>query len=243
MDLDSAVLRRLTHLASLNTADVATLTALPVFAQHFDPNTTIVREGDRPSRSFFVLRGLVSSFKHTGDGRRQIPSFFVAGDAPDLHSLHLNVIDTSFRTITPCDLGFVNHEDLHRICEKSYDIARAMWRLTLVDGSIFREWETNIGQRDATTRMAHIFCEMYVRLKSVGLTDGYSYHFPVTQQEWGDAMGISAVHVNRTLQALRAEGLVRYDGNRVEIADWEAFQLRGDFDPAYLHLNLASRTD
>jgi len=234
---DNAFLRRLTVVSDLQAPDLETIRTLPLSIREFPAGSVIVREGDRPRESFLILEGFVCAYKITGEGRQQIPALYVAGDVPDLHSLHLKVIDTGFRTITPARLGFSTHTDLNRICERSYAITRALWRITLIDGAVFREWETNIGRRDAATRLSHFVCEMYLRLRAVGLTDGLSFVLPLTQQDLGDAMGLSTVHVKRTLQTLRGEHLLRYESGKIEILDWNKLKVRGDFDPTYLHLD------
>jgi CRP-like cAMP-binding protein len=232
-------LKRLSKIARLSEADMAALEGMPLVLRTFAADQDVVVEGERPHNCFAILEGLMCCYKLTGNGGRQIPAFYVAGDIPDLHSLHLKVIDTSVRTVAPCTLAFVEHETLHALCQKSYAIASALWRVTLIDGSIFREWETNIGRREAAARMAHVMCEAYLRLQAVGLVEGLSFLFPITQQQLGDALGISTVHVNRTLQSLRREGLLRFESGRVEILDWPAMKVRGDFDPGYLHQDLS----
>jgi CRP-like cAMP-binding protein len=109
------------------------------------------------------------------------------------------------------------------------------WRETLIDGAIFREWMVGIGRRDAKTRIAHLFCEMVMRLRAVGLEQGNTVPLPLTQNEVGDALGLSTVHVNRTLQALRGENLVEWDKGVLTVLDWEGLTLAGEFDPDYLH--------
>lgn len=111
----------------------------------------------------------------------------------------------------------------------------AFWRQTLVDGAMIRAWMTNIGRREAYHRMAHLLCEWLVRLRAVGLVEGFSCELPMTQGELGDAMGISTVHVNRVLQNLRAAGLIVLRGSQLEVLDWEQLQRVGDFDASYLH--------
>jgi CRP-like cAMP-binding protein len=192
--------------------------------------------GDRPSRSCLILSGLTCTYKLTGDGKRQIQAFNIPGDIPDLQSLHLQVLDNSLGTITPCSVGFISHEALNTLCERHYRIARALWRETLIDGAIFREWMTSIGQREAYPRIAHLMCEMLVRLRAVGLTDGYSCKWLITQAEVGDALGITTVHVNRVLQEMRADGLIELKGERLTIPDWDKLKQAGDFEPTYLHL-------
>lgn len=113
---------------------------------------------------------------------------------------------------------------------------RAFWRETLIDAAIFREWITNVGRREARSRMAHLFCEMVVCLRAVVLSEGHTYDLPLTQTELGDALGLSTVHVNRTLMQLRGMGLVSWSGTRLAVLDWERLKQVADFDPSYLHL-------
>ena len=101
---------------------------------------------------------------------------------------------------------------------------------------MFREWILNVGRREAYGRMAHLLCEFYVRLKAVGLTNGHAYEMPFTQAELADATGLSTVHVNRTLQELRHDGLIKTQAGKVIIEDWDGLRAAGEFDPTYLHL-------
>jgi CRP-like cAMP-binding protein len=237
------LIRKLESIFTLNDNERQALETLPVQIVAIKADQDIVREGDRPSRSCLILSGFTCMYKVTGDGKRQIHNFNIPGDIPDLQSLHLQVLDNSLGTLTPCSVGFITHEVLDQLCERHYRIAKALWRETLIDGAIFREWMTSIGQREAFPRIAHLLCEMLVRLKAVGLVNGCSCVWPITQAEIGDALGVTTVHVNRVLQALRAEGLIELKGERLTIPDWDRLKEVGDFDPTYLHLeqgNLAA---
>jgi CRP-like cAMP-binding protein len=172
----------------------------------------------------------------TGDGKRQIVSFNVPGDVPDLQSLHLTVLDNSIATISPCSVGFIQHEDLRAICERYPRLTAAFWRETLIDASIFREWVLNVGRREAYTRMAHVLCELLTRLRAVGLVEDHVCDLPITQGEFADAIGVTPVHVNRVLQQLRADGLIELKGDRLTVYDWDKLKEAGEFDPTYLHL-------
>ena len=202
----------------------------------------IVREGDHPSRSCLILSGCACTYKMSKNGKRQIVSFNLPGDIPDLQSLHLEVLDNSLGTITPCSVGFIPHETLDKLCERHYRIAKAFWRENLIEGAIYREWMTSIGQRQAYARIAHLLCEMLVRLRAVGLVNGYSCNWPITQGEIGDALGITTVHVNRVFQAMRADGLIELKGERLNIPNWNRLKEAGDFDPTYLHLEQEETT-
>jgi CRP-like cAMP-binding protein len=230
------LIRKLESIFTLTDDERQTLETLPMQVVALKENQDIVRVGDRPSRSCLILSGITCTYKLTGDGKRQIQAFNIPGDIPDLQSLHLEVLDNSLGTLTPCSVGFITHEVLDKLCERHYRIAKAFWRETLIDGAIFREWMTSIGQREAYPRIAHLLCEMMVRLAAVGLANGSSCHWPITQAEVGDALGITTVHVNRVLQEMRADGLIELKGERLTIPDWDKLKEAGDFDPTYLHL-------
>jgi CRP-like cAMP-binding protein len=196
----------------------------------------IVREGDAPSRSCLLLSGFACTYKVTAQGKRQIVSFDLPGDIPDLQSLHLKVLDNSLSTISPCSVGFITHDDLHDLCTRYPRIAAAFWRETLIDAAIFREWVLNVGRREAYTRIAHVLCELLTRLRAVGLVEDHACILPITQGEFADALGVTTVHVNRVLQAMRADELIELNGDRLNIPDWEKLKQAGEFDPTYLHL-------
>lgn len=230
------MIRKLESIFRLTDEERQALAALPVQVAIFKPDQDIVRIGDHPSQSCLVLEGFTCVYKLTAEGKRQIVAFHVPGDVPDLQSLHLTVMDTSVATVSPCRLGFIPHEALHDLCNRFPRITAALWRETLVDASLFREWMTGIGRREAYNRMAHLLCELLVRLKAVGLVQDQSFDLPITQVELADAIGASTVHVNRVLQELRADGLIRSKGTQMHILDWERLKEAGDFDPLYLHL-------
>jgi CRP-like cAMP-binding protein len=237
---ENPLIRKLSSIFALTNDERQALLGLPMQVNVLKDNQDVVREGDRPSRCCLLLSGFACTYKVTGEGRRQIVAFNIAGDVPDLQSLHLKILDNSVGTLSSCRMGFIPHEALHDICMRHPRITAAFWRETLVDAAVFREWMTSIGQREAYSRIAHLLCEMLVRLKAVGLAEDHSCDLPITQAEYGDALGLSTVHVNRVFQALRADGLIETKGTQVNIPDWERLKQAGDFDPAYLHLEQAT---
>lgn len=236
-----SLLRKLAHSQLFSPEEQLALQKLPIQIVRFGAGEALVRQGDSPTRSFLVLEGFICASKHTAEGRRQITSFYVPGDIPDLQSLHLGIMDIGFETITPCAVGFIPHEELRRVCADYPRITAALWRATLVDAAIFREWVTTVGQRNADARLSHVFCEIFLRLQVVGLTTGNSCALPMTQAELGDAVGITVVHVNRTLQKLRAEKLIAFKNKKLTILDWNRLAALADFDATYLHLDEAAR--
>ena len=233
---DHPLVRHLESVATLSHDEKCALADLPMQVVEVKTDQEIVREGDRPTRSCLILEGFACTFKHTGDGKRQIMAFHIPGDIPDLQSLHLTVLDSSLGTITPCKVAYIKHEALRDLCARQPGIGSALWRTSLIDASIFREWVTNVGRREAYGRMAHLLCETLVRLTAVGLAEDHACELPITQSELADATGMTTVHVNRTLQDLRADGLISLNAGRLKALDWEGLKRVGDFDPTYLHL-------
>jgi CRP-like cAMP-binding protein len=222
----------------LNTASAKrSIAALPVTLRDLRADQDIVRDQDRPSQCCVILEGFTCRYKMLDGGKRQILSFHIAGDLPDLQSLHLEIMDHNLGTVVPSKVAFIPHETMRAFLRAHPRISDIFWRDTLIDAAVFREWITNVGRREAYGRIAHLLCEVYVRLLAVGLTNGQSYQMPVTQAELGDATGLSTVHVNRTLQELRGDGLISTPKNgQVVIEDWGGLQKAGEFDPTYLHI-------
>jgi CRP-like cAMP-binding protein len=144
-------------------------------------------------------------------------------------------MDHNVGALTASKVAFIPHDNIRGLCADSPRIAAAFWRDTLLDAAVFREWITNVGRRSAYQRLAHLLCESFARAGAVKLTQGNSFEFPVTQAVLADATGLSFVHVNRSLQALRAAGLVRMGRGVVTVLDWPGLQQAGRFDPTYLH--------
>jgi CRP-like cAMP-binding protein len=230
------LIRKLESIFILSDKERHALGNLPMQVTAIRADQDIVREGDHPSRCCLILDGFVCTYKVTAEGRRQIVAFSIPGDIVDLQSLHLNVLDNSVATITPCSVGFITHEILRALCIHYPRIAAALWRDTLVDASIFREWMTNVARREGSSRMAHMLCEMLVRLRAVGLVEDHACDLPITQVEFADALGFTTVHVNRVLQQMRTDGLIELKGKRLFVPDWERLKEAGEFDPTYLHL-------
>lgn len=230
------LIRKLESIVDLSGDDTKALLRLPLRLKSLGADQDVVREGDGPSECCLVLDGFVCRYKILPSGRRQIMSFHTPGDMPDLQSLHLHVMDHSVGTLVPSRVAFIPHQDIRDVCLRFPNLAAAFWRDTLIDAAIFREWMAGIGRRSAYQRIAHLICEMEVRSRAVGLSHDHTFEMPVTQEEIGDALGLSTVHVNRVLKALREDGLITFRGTTVSIHDWEALTIAGEFDPAYLHV-------
>jgi CRP-like cAMP-binding protein len=230
------LIRRLETITSLSEDEKMAILDLPARVVELRADADIVREGDRPSQCCLLVQGFLCRYKNLADGKRQIMAFYVPGDIPDLLSLHIDVMDHSLATIVPSKVAFIPHDALGRLIDQNSRIAKALWRDTLIDAATFREWVVNVGSRDAYSRIAHLICEMFMKLKAVGLSNGNSFEFPITQAEIGDATGLSTVHVNRSIQELRKNGLIILEKSRCTIPDLSRLEEAAMFDPTYLHL-------
>ena len=144
-------------------------------------------------------------------------------------------------TLTPCRVGLAPHDRLREITEKFPHLTRVLWFATNLDAAIHREWELSLGRRTAIQKMAHLLCELHVRLGLVGLAEEGRYELPLTQHEMAEALGLTYVHVNRILQQLRESGCVEFRGGTVTIFDVEELRDLGEFDPSYLYLEKRQR--
>jgi CRP-like cAMP-binding protein len=162
---------------------------------------------------------------------------FIPGDFCDLNIYVLRQMDHSIASLTPVQIAEITPEQIEKLMDHHPRITRALWWHELVNASIQREWLLNIGARGAFERLAHLFAEMFFRMRAVGLADGNSCEFPLTQNDLADAMGMTAVHVNRMLQELRRQGLIEFERKRLRIPDLEALMHAGQFNADYLHLD------
>lgn len=207
----------------------------------FRANADLVREGDRPDHSTLLVNGFTTRYRVLKRGQRQITAIHVPGDFVDLHSFPLKEMDHSVGALTDCDVVTVSHRALVEITEQYPHLTRLLWLSTLLDGAIHREWLVGIGRRSATQQLAHLVCEFFERLRIVDLVDGMRFHFPVTQVQLADVLGMSAVHVNRTLQELRGQRFFTWEGPMISITDWDGLQRFAEFDPLYLHVRQEPR--
>ena len=231
------MVRKLRYWHHLDAADEEALLNLPHRTKRLERNSYIVRERESTTHSCLMLSGTAIRHKVVGDGARQIVAVHMKGDLVDLQNSFLTVADHSVQVLTDSKVAFIPRDEIKRLAFARPSIGMAMWFDTLVDGSVFREWIANLGRRDARTRMAHLLCEFSLRLKVAGLGEVTNYELPMTQEQLADALGLTAVHVNRTVRGLEADGLIaRRSSRSVTIGDWRKLADAGDFDSSYLHL-------
>ncbi|MBR0695844.1 Crp/Fnr family transcriptional regulator [Bradyrhizobium lablabi] len=231
----TALLTKLTVSNQLDGDDIQALSRLPMRIRNLEAQQVIVAEGDRPEECCLLSEGFAFRSKTTSDGHRQVLSLHIPGEVPDLQSLHLHVMDHDLSTLTPCTLGFISHDALRHLNRARPNVAAALWRETLIDAAIFREWMVNVGRRSATARMAHLFIELHRRLEAVGRTRDGEFGLPITQAVLADCLGLSTVHVNRVLQNFRRAGVLTVNRAQFHILKADRLDELAGFESTYLH--------
>jgi CRP-like cAMP-binding protein len=231
----AALFRRLNTVTGLDDEDVAAIRALPINVRHWEAGRTVVADGSRPTECVLVIEGFCVRAKTTVTGQRQILSIHIPGEIPDLQSLHLHRMDHDLVAIAPSTLGFITHASLRALTRANPNIAEVLWRDTLIDAAIFREWIVNVGQRPAANRLAHTVVELRRRLAVTGRASGDTFEMPLTQEQISEALGITPVHANRIIRQLRDDGILDINRGRVTVLDEAKLADLAQFDDRYLH--------
>ena len=228
---------KLEHFLPLPDQDKEWLSGLVLRSEEFRAHSDIIREAEIPAGVFVVIAGHACRYKILSDGSRQILDFMLPGDKTELYGLLLKATDHGISTLGPTVIAWIDRDRLTREMFDHPDVAIALWWNALQREAILRERITAIGRRDAYARVAHLLCEMFERLRLVGETLDHNYRLPLTQEELGDALGISEVHANRMLRRLQNEKLIVSDQRMVRIPDLDALKAAATFDARYLHLD------
>ena len=212
------------------------INSLPHEIRLYKRHDDLVKDHSSPNVSCVLTKGYAARAIYMESGKRQLTAVHIPGDFVDLHALLLKVMDHSVVALTDCEAAFIPHEKLRAISEDAPHLSRLLWLSTVIDAAISRAWLTCIGRRSPSQHIAHLFCEIYVRLQAVGLAADNSFSFPITQSDLADMLGLSIVHVNKTLAQLRAMQMFVWKGTTVEIGDFAKLATFADFDPVYLSL-------
>ena len=234
------LVRKLGSRAHLEERDKVAILGLPHVSRTYPPAAYIVREGEPPkSHCAFIQSGLAFRQKITAHGARQIVALQLPGDLIDLQNLFLNISDHNVQALTEIKVSNIEREALRALAAAYPNISKALWVDALVESSIYREWVMNVGRRDARSRIAHVLCEFALRMHSAGMGDGNGFELPLTQEQLADTVGLTPVHVNRTLRALEADGVVQRDKRFIKFSDWDRVKSEAEFSALYLHLDQA----
>lgn len=226
---------KLEKVAALSPGDREAVEAVCAHRRTFSRGKDIVREGDRPEYVFVILAGWAARYKALPDGGRQITAFLLPGDLCDAEITVLKRMDHSVVALTSVEVAAVPRTAIIELTRDRPVLAQAFWWNTLVDEAVLRVWIVNLGRRDAYARIAHQICELHARMKHIGLAKEAEFDLPLTQEQLSDALGLTSVHVNRTLKRLRDEGLMTLRNGTLRLLDAEKLGKAAGFDPNYLH--------
>lgn len=233
--MDNPLIRKLEQFRRLSNADKRVLHGMADHVRDYARGQDIISLGERPDHVHLLLDGWAGRYKLLPEGNRHIVAYLIPGDLCDVHIALLDRMDHSIGALSDCRVAIIPLNAINDILNESGNLSRALLWSMLVDEAILREWLVSIGARSAEKRTAHFICEMLLRCRAVGLAEGDSFRMPLTQQEVADTLGLSAVHMNRTLKQLRRRELVRIDGKSMIVEDLECLMAFADFDPLYLH--------
>lgn len=230
------LIRKLGRLSALDDVDRCAISELPFRVATMPPGADLVREGERITQCCLLIEGYAFRYKVTANGGRQIVSFHLAGDVLDVQHLLLARADHSLQTLSDATVAWLPVTAVTALAEDRPRVGEALWRDSLIDASVFREWVLNVGRRDAKSRIAHMLCEFAVRREAAGLGTPERFDLPMSPAHIADATGLAPVQVNRMMKALTDDGLLERNGRELKIADWDRMRRVADFDVDYLHL-------
>jgi CRP-like cAMP-binding protein len=235
--MTNPLLRKLANFTALSVEETAAVEECCRDIREVAGREDVISQGDRTGGVKLLLEGFACRYKVLEDGRRQIVAYFVPGDLCDLRVFILKRMDHSIGALVASKVATISPENVLRLTHNYPALTRALWWSTLVEEAIAREWIVNVGQRNALERMAHLFCELLYRFRAVDLNQGMSCTLPLTQVELAETLGLSSVHVNRTLQELRRKKLITLENGVLTIQDLDALKEISLFNPDYLHLD------
>jgi CRP-like cAMP-binding protein len=232
--MDNTLVRKLEGYVRLGAEDKDLLNSVVRDERQVGARTDLASEGDKPTSVHLILDGFACRYKFTAEGHRQIMAYMLPGDFCDLHVFVLKEMDHSIATISPCTVVDIPREQILALLQ-SPKLSLALWCAALVDAAVLREWLVNVGQRPAEKRLAHVLCELLLRLRIVGLASD-SFELPLSQKDLADTIGTSTVHLNRVLQSLRRADLISWKDELLVIKDIDGLMTYSGFNPNYLHI-------
>jgi len=238
----NALISKLGRYEHLSDADRASLQEISEQAETVNRSQQLIREGNDPRGLFLLLEGWAIRYKALPNGKRQIVAILLPGDLCDCRVFILDRMDHGITMLTAGKVVRIPKDAMLDVIDKNPAIARALWWTTLVDEAVLQEWVVNVGGRDGYARVAHLICELHVRMGDVGLLKDGVMSLPLTQTDMGEALGLTPVHVNRMLRKLRLDGLITFKSFRLDILDLDGLVEAAGFRPGYLHGKRPERT-
>ncbi|NCP13653.1 MAG: Crp/Fnr family transcriptional regulator [Sphingomonadales bacterium] len=239
----NAFLQRLSQAADLTDGELSAVDELCRQPKDIAAKKYLSRDGDEMVSFPVVLSGWAARYQILRDGARQITRLLLPGDAFYFGSAPNGVAIEEVITLSPCKIVNILYSDMRRLIDRFPAIGEAMRTYGCMENAILASWVVNVGRRDALERMAHLICESHYRLALVDLDQGQQIHFPLTQDDLADVLGLTPVHINRKLQQLRQDDLITLRCKQLTIHDLRALQQVAGFDPAYLTPRAQSQPD
>jgi CRP-like cAMP-binding protein len=227
---------RLAAISPLSRDDITALRGVNARVTRVSANSDIVLPGAQFEHAVLVASGLVGRYLQLSDGRRQITAIHVPGEIADLHRVATPRAGSALEALTNAAVVLLSGKELKAIALASPAITRAFWSYFAIDAAVLSRWAVNLGRREAKVRMAHLLCELGLRMEASGQGLRTDFLLELTQGQIGDALGLTPVHVNRTLKALKESGAVEIEGRIFRIPDWPRLAAIAEFDPEYLQI-------
>ncbi len=190
---------------------------LQVFPRHFQAGEMISAAGDEVQHVVLICQGFAARESAAAPGGRALTDLLMPLDFALLESLGSPVIDCDLVALTHVEAAFIAHDQLRRAADFDQDIAAALFRGMAADNGRLRSNLCNLARRRAVERVAYFLGQVYQRAERQGLVHTDRMHLPLAQRNLADLTGMSLVHINRTLQALRRRELVFWDGPELVI--------------------------
>ena len=233
--MPSPLVRKLENFTKLSDEQSRDIESAVTEVRDYGPREDIISHGDKPNHVHLMIDGWAGRYKLLPEGDRQIMAFLIPGDLCDVQVALLPAMDHAIAALSPCKVGFIPLPTISALMGRGDALSRALWWSTLMDEATLREWLVTLGRRPADKRVAHLICEMSLRCRAVGLSTDDSFEMPLNQEQLADTMGLSSVHVSRTLQELRNTGLISIERRHIVLKDLKGLMKFADFDPLYLH--------
>jgi CRP-like cAMP-binding protein len=233
--MSNAFVRHLSGYGPLGNDEISLLAGACTNVRELPANFHLIREGDEPDPVFVILEGWACGYKMLPDGGRQIMSFMLPGDFCDIHIAVLEAIDHNIMTLTKARVASLPRAQMETLVRARPALTQAFWWSQLVDQSILRAWIVSMGRRKSVERVAHLMCELYIRMRNIGLTDNHECDIPLTQLVLADALGLTPVHINRVLKVLKTAKVMELKRGSLKIIDSAKLAEIAGFDGNYLH--------
>ena len=206
--------------------------------RRYSRHEVIVRAGERLDQCHLLLKGFTARAHVDSAGDRQIVGIGVAGDLLDIHGAILGKLDQDIIALGPCDIASLSHAQIKEMTHVSAAVQRVFWLQAAIEYSIQSAWVQALGTKRGPAKIAHIFCELQLRLALVGIATQMGFPVPMSQQELADYSGMTHVHLNRCLKELRESGMLSFSQGWAKVQDWEGLKRLARFDEGYLNLRL-----